>query len=255
MASSLFTSTISRSRPTKLVVGMGRLWLPAPGVSSGAGTAARTCGNPPAAMSSRSRLVSAAGSASSRPGENLPEPFVLRQGFSLPAGEGVEAHQGGVGLFVGRLLRHDVLKRFDSPVVFSSLFVEPGQFGEEIEVQPSQVRPPLLRPILEAVPGKELPSVEVDGRPEGRRVPGAAGRSGGFLERFRVDKEVALRAQKERSVIGDQVLRSFRTQRLAGGVEGPTQVVGGGLRVGTGPEEFQSPARAAGGAAAPGRGP
>ena len=95
MASVLLTSTRSRSRPTKLVIGAGRLCLPVAGWLPAGEPAGRPAG----------RWISAGGYVLAQapgrlaglriqlPGEDFPEPFVLREGFSLPAGECVETHQ------------------------------------------------------------------------------------------------------------------------------------------------------------------
>jgi hypothetical protein len=47
-------------------------------------------------------VAQGSGCGTEPPGEGLPEPFVLSERLSLPPGDGVEAHQAGVRLLVGR---------------------------------------------------------------------------------------------------------------------------------------------------------
>ncbi len=75
------SSSISRSLPTKLSLGAGRLCLVASGVSSPCDETARRAGvvgNPPVAMSSCKRRVALLGSVPSLV-ESLPEPSILSQ--------------------------------------------------------------------------------------------------------------------------------------------------------------------------------
>jgi hypothetical protein len=56
---------------------------------------------------------------------------------------------------------------------------------------------PLLRPGLEAVQGQELTGVEVDRRPEGPRIPGAACGGRSILEGLDIHPQRTIGAQDE----------------------------------------------------------
>src|SRR5918993_1310187 len=102
--------------------------------------------------------------------ESIAEPFVLGQGLFGPPGAGVKAHEGCVRSFVGWLFAHRHPERLDGRPVLVSFFVEPREIYEKSEVQLSQCFTPAFGPILIAVPWQQVASVEVDGRPVGRRV-------------------------------------------------------------------------------------
>ena len=107
--------------------------------------------------------------------------------------EGVEAHKGGVRLFVGGFLGHlrpgASRRPGRTPRVLRA--ARPVRRAA-LRCSPPHLRAPLLRPILEAVLGEEVPGVEVRGRPVSRGVAGASGAECGLLESLGVYPEVAL---------------------------------------------------------------
>src|SRR5215203_4981463 len=109
MASVLLTSTSSRSRPTKLVLGAGRLCLLGSGGSFGGGPTGWDSGNLPASTISCRRWVA-----------------VLGSGMCLAIGESIQAHQAHMGLLKGGLLLHYPPQYLNAPLVLPTFFVQTG---------------------------------------------------------------------------------------------------------------------------------
>ena len=135
-----------------------------------------------------------------------------------------------MGLLERRLLGHGHLQGLDSAPEVAPLLVGLSEPGEQFQMQPPKLSPLLFCPLLELIGRQQLPGEQVERRPVGRRVPGAAGRSSSLREGVDIHPEIAWRTQYEPLVLAYQVVRADnRVEGLACKVENFAQVVGGCL--------------------------
>jgi hypothetical protein len=108
------------------------------------------------------------------------ESSVLGERLAPVSARRVQAHQGPVGHFVGGRLGQHPPQRLHGRIGLSPLLVQRGEIHQQRQVCLAQGVPTLVRPLLVAVGGQQLPRVEFDGGPVGGGVARAAG--GGSLE-------------------------------------------------------------------------
>src|SRR5215212_7554218 len=155
------------------------------------------------------------------PREGSLQTRILGKGFGLPSPQGIQAHQAYVRLLAGRLLDEDPPQCLDAGCVLPALLVEARELDQQREERLPQTLAGYLRPLLVRVPRQELPSVEVQRRPVGRRLTGASRRRRSRLEGLHVQPQFSPRTQHE--------LLALRSQVAGGnlGVVGPEGVAGG----------------------------
>ena len=209
MARSRFISMISRSRPTKLVLGAGRLCLLASGASTREepacwrglwGICQPLCPHAGCGFWCQVPYRDAP--------RELPAAFRIGGEPRLSTRECIQAHQAKMGLLASRLLCHGHPQGLHSLPEVTSFLVGFGKFDEQVQIQPPKRTSSLLRPPLVAVFWQQLPGIQVERRSVGcgsrprRAVAPASSKAS------RSTHNELSGAQKERVVLGNQVARA-----------------------------------------------
>jgi hypothetical protein len=121
----------------------------------------------------------------------------LKNRFLALAGEGIEAHEGGVRIFPRGFLGDRLAEGFDGRLALPPRLVKRRVLEEERDAQPTQLLSPLHRPLLVEVLREKIPRVQVDGRAVHRRLPAMPGGGCRSFELLDVNEQRALGAQPD----------------------------------------------------------